>query len=234
MRRHDGGHARCDGGGERHQFLLRQDAPAYRQSAANRCGDPPRHRRGRGNVWRRRECLLPRGREGRRRPCARRFRGSAPKLRPEVTGLAGLVAKSSMGAKSRLTPAARSSRAMARATCSTSATSSSAPSSLGEGQAVKGGCKREARAAAFLIDANQYGLFGGVPDGIGECPQADRIVVIARNRLPRRPSRMRAGRPFRRAVASPEKPSTNRSSTSEDSRRSSGCNRVFLRHFARR
>jgi len=53
-------------------------------------------------------------------------------------GLFGLIAKSSMGEKLRFTPAASSSRAMARAARSTRAISVKRPSSAGEGQGVKG------------------------------------------------------------------------------------------------
>ena len=73
-----------------------------------------------------------------------------------------------MGAKSRFTPAARSSRARARATRSTSDVLLRRPSSAGEGQARERRAQRKF-CAAFLVDADQNGLASGcAADGRGE------------------------------------------------------------------
>ena len=95
---------------------------------------------------------------------------------------------------------------------------------------MKGGGKAKARAT-FLIDADQHGLTGGAPDGVGERAQSVEIFVVARIDGHAGQARLEQGGEFVgqfRSVEAEEQSLENLRAWALSQGVDSGCNRVFL------
>ena len=140
VRRHDCRSARGNRCGEGKQVPLDPAARRFRETPANFCADP-RSIAVAGKMFR----ATQYGSAGKSvKECSahathqRRISAKAPHL---VTGLEGLICRSSIGAKFKLHPTAESSRPIARATSRTASASPSAPICAGEGHCVNGAGK---------------------------------------------------------------------------------------------
>ena len=104
--------------------------------------------------------------------------GSEPKLRSLVTGLSGLTCRSSMGAKLRLHPTARSSVAIARADL-LRGFDVPQPSQFRSRRPRRERLSKRKTRPAFLIDSDQHRASGGLADCQSEFSQPLRAREIA-------------------------------------------------------